>query len=299
MPAAYGALLQGHQDSRPLPPTPAPPGHVLWTRGFPRVAKPVLDQIRSLKSANTFANPVKEKYALGYHDIVLRPQDLKSIQNAISHGNRAAVTAAQALSGGDPGTSSAWLPISESLVPPKGIINSAQLERELLHMFANAIMYAPDPNRGPGPAFLRHAPHLVPGDDEEDDADDTATGLAPPAGAGYEMDENSIVNETREMFLTVQKLVGDLRNAETRNPGQEPGGGSGAPPTGSNTPRNSSVVPAAASGLADAGASVSKDGSVARSSVGPGAGGTEDAGDEADASSVSGAAKRRRITRGA
>jgi hypothetical protein len=278
----FGSLSR--QDSRRFPPAaPALPGHVLWTRGFPRTAKTVLDQIRGLKSANTFANPVKEKHALGYHDIVLQPQDLKSIQMAINRGNRTAVDAAQALAGGDPGTSSVWLPVNEGLVPPAGIVNSAQLERELLHMFANAIMYSPDPNRGPGPAFYRKPRDLL-REDEDSDADEAH------APAKYEMDENSIVNETRDMFLTVQKLIGDLRNAETRVPGQE--AGSGAPPTGSNTPRNGSVVPGA-SGVNEP----SKDESHARSSVGPGSGTGADDPDEVERSGANGPTKRRRITR--
>lgn len=143
-----------------------------------------------------FATGVRERDAPGYRQIVLQPQDITSIRAAIKQGNKAAVAAAASLPGGDPNTASVWLPISEDLVPPKGIVNSAQLERELVHMFCNAIMYNPDPYRGPGQTFLRQSP-----DDEEE-------------ASGYQFDENGVVRNTQSMFLEVEKLLGDLRSAE-------------------------------------------------------------------------------------
>lgn len=170
------------------------------------------------RDANLFAHQIRERDAPGYRGIVLQPQDLKSIRAAINHGNRTAAAAAASLPGGDPGTSSVWLPISEELVPPRGIINSAQLDRELAHMFSNAIMYNPDPNRGPGPSFMRSDEEV----DAEDGEDDTVL--------GYKVDENRIVNDARAMFVEVQKLLSDMRNAEIQRGAPPPpmGMGSGA-----------------------------------------------------------------------
>lgn len=208
------------------PPPPGPPTHVLWTRSFTRVSSSALEQISGHRHANMFAHPIKEGNAPGYPTIVLHPQDLKSIRMSITAGNKAAVAAAQALPGGDPGTSVVWLPISEELVPPKGIINSAQLERELLHMFTNAIMYNPDPNRGPGPAFKR-GPRGESGSGGADAGGDDGghrhhyhhhhdgAGVGADGDAlGYEVDENGVVKATRNMYLEAKKVMADLRSAE-------------------------------------------------------------------------------------
>jgi len=143
-----------------------------------------------------FANPLREKDAPNYRQIVLQPQDITSIRSAIKHGNRAAVQAAANLPAADSSTASVWLPITEDLVPPRGIINSAQLERELVHMFCNAIMYNGDPDRGFGPAFMKRSQQ------EEEEI------------LGYRLDENGVVKNTRSMFVEVEKLLGDLRSAE-------------------------------------------------------------------------------------
>ncbi|KAG5998987.1 hypothetical protein E4U43_002326 [Claviceps pusilla] len=183
------------QDSPPPAPS-GPPTHVLWTRGFTKVSSSALDQISSHRDANMFATGVRERDAPNYRQIVLQPQDITSIRSAIKQGNKAALQAASSLPGGDPGTASVWLPMSEDLVPPRGIINSAQLERELVHMFCNAIMYNPDPDRGPGPSFLKR------NQNEEEEV------------VGYRLDENGVVKNTRSMFVEVEKLLGDLRSAE-------------------------------------------------------------------------------------
>ncbi|KAG6217905.1 hypothetical protein E4U50_002580 [Claviceps purpurea] len=185
------------QDSPPPAPS-GPPTHVLWTRGFTKVSSSALDQISSHRDANMFATGVRERDAPNYRQIVLQPQDITSIRSAIKQGNKAALQAASALPGGDPGTASVWLPMSEDLVPPRAIINSAQLERELVHMFCNAIMYNPDPDRGPGPSFLKRSQDE--GEEEEI--------------VGYHLDEFGVVKNTRSMFVEVEKLLGDLRSAE-------------------------------------------------------------------------------------
>jgi len=213
-----------------------------------------------------FANQIRERDAPGYRSVVLQPQDLKSVRASMNRGNRAAVAAAAALPDGDPGTSSVWLPISEDLVPPKGIINSAQLDRELAHMFSNAIMYNPDPDRGPGPSFMR------PDEDEDEEGADPTDGAL-----GYKVDENGVVNDTRAMFVEVQKLLNDLQSAEIQR---------GAPPgpnaTGTNT-RQASV----AGGHAETPDRKDDLGSA-----------VEEAEEHAAAEPENQTAKRRRITRG-
>jgi hypothetical protein len=161
-----------------------PPTHVFWTRNFPKVSVSALETISAHRSAGTFATSVKERDAPGYKDLILRPQDLKSIKSAIIAGHRAAVAL---------GIDEDWLPISEDLIPPKGIINYAQLEKELMRMFANAIMFNPDPNRG-----IKKRP--------QKEGEET----------GYAFDVDGMVRDTRAMFVDVQKIVGELRMAEKR-----------------------------------------------------------------------------------
>lgn len=193
-PGSVSSRLAKRKRQETPPEPPAPPTQVLWMRGFTKVSSSALDQISSHRHANMFATGVRERDAPDYRQIVLQPQDITSIRAAIKQGNKAAVQAAASLPGGDPGTANVWLPISEDLVPPKGIVNSAQLERELVHMFCNAIMYNLDPDRGPGAAFVKRS------QDEEI--------------VGYHLDENGVVKNTRSMFVAVEKLLGELRSAE-------------------------------------------------------------------------------------
>jgi len=82
--------------------------------------------------------------------MIRRPQDMKSIKAAITAGVRAVNTTIaeddSIPTSGPRDTSNVLLPISEDLVPPKGIVNSAQLEREVMRMFANAVMFNPGEN---------------------------------------------------------------------------------------------------------------------------------------------------------
>ncbi|KAL2205439.1 hypothetical protein CC79DRAFT_1048457 [Sarocladium strictum] len=212
------------QETPPEPPTKQT--HVMWTRGFTKVSSSVLDRISSHRDANMFAKPLGERDAPNYRGVVLQPQDFASIRAAIKNGNKAASSAAQNLPGGDPSTPHVWLPVADDLVPPKAIINSAQLERELVHMFCNAIMYNADPNRGPGPHFLRRS------QDENEEI------------VGYQLDENGIVRNTRSMFLEVEKLLGELRSAEK-------GRGITAPPPNSTRPGSSVAATPAGDDTAD------------------------------------------------
>lgn len=194
---------------------PVPPTHVLWMRGFPKISASALDQISSHRHANMFAHKIRDRDAPGYSSIVRHPVDLKSIRMAITQGNKAATQAAAALlesaeeaedsvtlASLAPDMGSVWLPISEDLVPPRGIINSSQLESELVHMFANAVMYNPDSHRGPGPAFVLR---------DNDDDDEWGEGND---NARYEVDEDGVVNDTRDMYVEVEKLLSEMRSAE-------------------------------------------------------------------------------------
>jgi len=133
---------------------------VLAYRNFHKMTAPIMNNITSHKHASIFANPVKDKSAEGYSDIIKRPQDLKSIRAAIMAGSRAVAAATASSSTDSPagsgtpnGTSTpnasgsagglVELPWSIDLVPPRGIVNGAQLEQEVMRMFANAVMFNP------------------------------------------------------------------------------------------------------------------------------------------------------------
>ena len=180
----------------PREPT-GPATHVLWTRAFPKISASALESITGHRNASMFAAPVKERDAPGYKTLILRPQDLKSIKSTILAGHRAATTAMPEDT--PPGQSSLWLPISEDIIPPKGIINYAQLEKELMRMFANAIMFNADPDRGLGASW------------------DEMRGRGKKGGEGYEIDEDGVVKDTRAMYADVEKIVGSLRSAERRS----------------------------------------------------------------------------------
>ncbi|CAK7272055.1 hypothetical protein SEPCBS57363_004937 [Sporothrix epigloea] len=187
---------------------PTPPTHVLWMRGFPKISASALDQISSHRHANMFAHKIRDRDAPGYGSIVRHPVDLKSIRMAITQGNKAASATSAAL-GESSESNSVWLPISEDLVPPRGIINSSQLECELVHMFANAIMYNPDSHRGVGTAFLVEDDII-----DDDDPSSSANPDMSSSNVRYQVDEDGVVNDTRDMYVEVEKLLSDMRSAE-------------------------------------------------------------------------------------
>ena len=270
---------------------PTPPTHVLWMRGFPKISASALDQISSHRHANMFAHKIRDRDAPGYGSIVRHPVDLKSTRMAITQGNKAATQAAAALlesaeASDDsatlaslaPDMGSVWLPISEDLVPPRGIINSSQLESELVHMFANAVMYNPDSHRGPGPAFV-----LRDGDDEDEwgDGNDNAR---------YEVDEDGVVNDTRDMYVEVEKLLSEMRSAERQRglPVPPPGArGLDLPLDDSELTEAMGMEPNISSKERDDVDESEKDGKEDEAAA------AADAADEA-----SGTIKRRRLTRG-
>jgi hypothetical protein len=180
-------------ESRPVS---TPPTQVLWMRNFPKISQSALDGVAAHKNASMFAAPIKERDAPGYKDLILRPQDLKSIRSAIHAGQKAA--SAMQPADVNPSATNVWLPISEDLIPPKGIINNAQLEKELMRMFANAIMFNADPDRGFGRRLQ----------DSKGKGDEVL---------GYEIDEDGVVKDTRAMFADVEKLVMELRSTERKS----------------------------------------------------------------------------------
>ncbi|KAF2808691.1 uncharacterized protein BDZ99DRAFT_571590 [Mytilinidion resinicola] len=130
-------------DSEEMPSTPGLQT-VVAPRHFSRMCNPIMNDILSHKHASIFSNPVKEKDAEGYYDIIKRPQDLKSIRTAIAAGAKAVQAAASSdTPAGSPGGGggNVILPLSPEVVPPKAIVNSAQLEKEFMRMFANAVMF--------------------------------------------------------------------------------------------------------------------------------------------------------------
>lgn len=177
--------------------TVGPPTHVMWTRNFPKISAQALEHMGAHRNANLFATPLKEKDAPGYKDLILRPQDLKTIKSAVIAGARAGNAVLASME--DNGASIVSLPISEDLVPPKGIVNNTQLEKEVMRMFANAIMYNPDIHRGLPESFLLDA--------RLEDAKEAGM-------EGYAVDENKVVKDTRIMEADVGKILEEMRGVE-------------------------------------------------------------------------------------
>ena len=170
-----------------------------------------MNDIMAHKVANIFGRPLTERDAPGYKDLIFRPQDLKSIKTAINAGSKALVAAA-AENADDAGSSyNVWIPETPDVVPPKGIVNSAQLEKELMRMFANAIMYNPDlpTNRGIGP-ILRSRLQKADSQKIEEEAEDEEEAEIVEKGK----EDVSVVKDTREMYEAVEPRVSEWRNAE-------------------------------------------------------------------------------------
>ena len=195
----------------PLP-SPAPdsfskPGQILASRNFARISATVMNDVIHHKVANIFAKPLTDREAPGYRDLIYRPQDLNSIKKAISNGSKAANTAIEDIT--QEGSSSVWIPETPDVMPPKGIVNSAQLEKELMRMFANAIMFNPDlpTKRGFGPAFRTRQRTAEVGAGFDEDREETEEVIKGKQDV-------SVVKDTREMFETVERSVSDWRSAE-------------------------------------------------------------------------------------
>ncbi|OJK00848.1 hypothetical protein ASPACDRAFT_77729 [Aspergillus aculeatus ATCC 16872] len=184
--------------------------YVLCARSFPRTGAPIMNDVTMHKHASIFAKPLAERDAPGYRDLIYRPQDLKSIKSVMYQGSKAVAAATEAAStpaaDGEspaPGTGTPsknavlMLQKTEDVIPPKGIVNSAQLEKELIRMFANAVMFNPVPQRGFGPGFPMSS-----------DSGSRASTQVP------EIDEGGIIKDTLEMFEDVEQAVTRWRAAE-------------------------------------------------------------------------------------
>lgn len=125
--------------------TPGPPRTIIAPRYFARTCAPIMNDIQSHKHASTFSSAVRAKDAEGYYDIIKRPTDLKSIQKAIAFGAKQVNSAASDTPAGSPGGGGGVveLPVITENTPPKSIVNAAQLEKELMRMFVNAVMFNP------------------------------------------------------------------------------------------------------------------------------------------------------------
>ncbi|KAK5136836.1 hypothetical protein LTR08_001758 [Meristemomyces frigidus] len=124
------------------------------TRNFAKMASTIMNDITSHKHASYFAGKVRDKDANGYSTIIKQPQNLKSIRTAITAGTRAIAAAASTLdspaetptvstSKAADGSTMVELERTTDLIPPKAIVNGAQLETEVYRMFANAVMFNP------------------------------------------------------------------------------------------------------------------------------------------------------------
>ncbi|KAI9681245.1 MAG: hypothetical protein M1817_002527 [Caeruleum heppii] len=199
---------------RPMMTIPRPTERVIMgTRNFPRTTAPLLNDITSHKFASLFAAAVKERDAPGYRDLIYQPQDLKSIKSAIAAGGRvmanhtgSLATPTETREDSPRGfatpakDSTILLTPAPEVMPPKGIVNSAQLEKELMRMFANAIMFNPDPNRGFGPAF-----------DDRGAGDGDVEGDV--EGAAVD-DYGSVAKDAGQMCNAVEEIVTNWRAVE-------------------------------------------------------------------------------------
>lgn len=308
----------GRDSASPRLPSPEPvglvrrqmahdPSLVSVSKNFAKTAQLLLNEITSHKVASIFAKPLSERDAPGYKELVLRPQDLKSIKAAVSKGSRAALAAIETLeaedrSGEETPTKNAPATATESgerslgngmylvkktedLFPPKGIVNSSQLEMELVRMFANAVMFNPLPSSERG--FGRSLRLRKRGGDVDPDADPDADD-ASSSEEGSPIDEGGIISDAREMFEDVMASVRKWREVELERLG---GDDAAAASTGTSA---KATHPSAAHGSASA--------SVRHSSVSSAVNEDEAAGGESVAASASTpvpasgtARKRRRI----
>ena len=222
-------------------------------RSFGKTAQLLLNEINSHKHAGMFAKPLSERDAPGYKELVRRPQDLKSIKAALMRGAKAASAAIEAFeertssTNGDEeakdektstratqsttkvddsltgegalGNGVYLLKVTEELMPPKAIVNSAQLEMELVRVSANAIMFNPLPSseRGFGRSLrLRRkggdvAPQHEEDHDQREESSESDDSTSPEIGG--------IISDTREMFEDVMPMVRKWREGEAERLG--------------------------------------------------------------------------------
>ena len=207
-------------DSPALPP-PTPhrqqvrAGYVLATRNFSRITAQLMNEITSHRLASLFAKPLTERDAPGYKTLILRPQDLKSIRGAISAGGRALTAHLEELGDAAGAGAHIWVQESEDFIPPKGIVNAAQLEKELMRLFANAVMFNPDTpeNRGLGPAFRTRRRLKEENESGETSSQDEAGDNKFERGVAAPM-EGDMVKDTRDVARDVQEAFAAWRAVE-------------------------------------------------------------------------------------
>lgn len=240
------APRDSEDSSVPPPPTPraipqsrlpSDPSLVTTTRNFSKTSQTLMNEVLGHKHAGIFTKPITERDAPGYKSLIYRPQDLKSIKAAITAGNKATIAnlEEQSASGMTPGAGVASSPTATptassmagknavvllkktpDLVPPKAIVNSSQLEKELVRMFANAIMFNPLPKEERGFGSIRFGPRgVVEHEDDQEAADSEGAG----DGTGlvkrtWQAEEGGIIRDTREMAETVEKAIADWRDVE-------------------------------------------------------------------------------------
>ena len=171
-----------------------------------------MQSITGHKDAYLFAKPLTERDAPGYDKLIFRPQDLKGIKAALTAGSKAvAAMADEAGEDVSAGAKCIWVPKTEDVMPPNGIVNSAQLEKELLRIFANAVMFNPDlaENRGLGLSFQRRAKTLEEREAGGKDEDGTEVekfeiGVAQPV-------DGAVVKDTRDMCADMEEAFDGWR----------------------------------------------------------------------------------------
>ncbi|KIV97217.1 hypothetical protein PV10_00993 [Exophiala mesophila] len=240
------------------------PGYVVVSKNFHKTALLLINDISTHKLAGIFGKPLSERDAPGYKDLVLRPQDLKSIKAAVSKGGKAAHIAIEAIEGdqrsgveesteplpqgteseskeGSLGNGMFLVKTFEDIVPPKGIVNSSQLEMEVARVFANAVMFNPLPSseRGFGRSLRlrRNGGTLDPPretergdhdnnddtdneDDEDENNDNNNVERPSPSqdSEGSPLDsegEGGIIADTRDMFEDAIDRVSKWKKVES------------------------------------------------------------------------------------
>ncbi|KAL1954397.1 hypothetical protein VTO42DRAFT_1212 [Malbranchea cinnamomea] len=182
--------------------------YVRCSRNFGRTCGPIMNDVATHKYASIFAKPLTDRDAPGYRNLIYRPQDIKSIKSAIHQGNKAVIAATEAGEIESPGTGSGLgatpprtnglvLRKTADIVPPKAIVNSSQLEKELIRMFANAVMFNPTPDQTFGPSFPMRT---------------DARSREPTQQS--EPEEGGIIADTLEMYDDIEKAISTWRAAE-------------------------------------------------------------------------------------
>ena len=210
------------------------PNFIVGSRNFARTSATIMNDISAHKLASLFAKPLTDRDAPGYKSLIYRPQDLKSLKSAIGAGSRALAAAVDGSGAADAGSpipqlggmtpsnngrsSTVSIPATVDVVPPKGIVNSAQLEKELMRMFANAVMFNPDPKRGFGPTFRERSDrdhhHLQFGGSDLADHNDKSHGEEEHPAIAADDEEGGVVKDAREMYAAVERSVTNWRAAE-------------------------------------------------------------------------------------